>query len=352
MTSSTSDRVEAGPGLLTALSARLPGRIRIERQHDIDAVRGVAIVLVVMGHVVARDSPQGNEWYDVLKWLIYSFHMPLFMVLSGISFALSLPEFASWPSIAAFGRQRVSRLLVAYLFFGLLVIAGKLVAVHFAHVDNLPHGDVDDVLALVLHPMTSSASFVWFIYVLGLYYLTVPAFLQLTGRRPIVLFVVALMCQWVEWPDDFLLSQAFYYLPFFAAGMVLWMVRERWRRLGAASIAFFVLAFAVALALTIPCHLPKWLTGALSVPALLGLAQCLPQAWLLVLGRLGRLSLSIYLMNTLMIGVAKAVMLKFFSWDGPNFLIYFPVLLFAGVACPIAVKRLTQRHFKRIDAYI
>ena len=55
---------------------------------------------------------------------------------------------------------------------------------------------------------------------------------------------------------------------------------------------------------------------------------------------LGKYTFPIYLMNTAFIGLSKGVMLQFASWDGMNFLWFAPVLLAAGVAGPILVKRL------------
>lgn len=50
----------------------------------IDALKFFAIILVVWGHVLFRmaDIPEENKYLG-LAGLIYSFHMPLFMVLSG-----------------------------------------------------------------------------------------------------------------------------------------------------------------------------------------------------------------------------------------------------------------------------
>ena len=48
--------------------------------------------------------------------------------------------------------------------------------------------------------------------------------------------------------------------------------------------------------------------------------------WLLTLGLY---TFPIYLMNTIAIGLVKGVLLKFFPWDGLNFLVYVP-FLFAG----------------------
>lgn len=49
-----------------------------ERIEYIDVAKGITILLVVVGHVESAPSP--------LRSLIYSFHMPLFFILSGFFF--------------------------------------------------------------------------------------------------------------------------------------------------------------------------------------------------------------------------------------------------------------------------
>ena len=73
------------------------------------------------------------------------------------------------------------------------------------------------------------------------------------------------------------------------------------------------------------------------------------QRWLTALG-LG--SLAIYLMNTIAIGVTKGLMLKLFPWDGPNFRVYLPVLTLAGVAVPMAARRLAIRYVPHTARYL
>jgi fucose 4-O-acetylase-like acetyltransferase len=339
--------------LFDMLSGPLAGRVRVDRQYDIDAARGLAIILVVIGHVVARGMPLDNDWYAVLKELIYRFHMPLFMALTGITFALALPGFDSWRAVAAFSRRKLKRLVVPYLFFGLLILAGKLIASRYMYVDNVPRGSLaDDLLALIVRPADSAAGFLWFIYVLGLYFLALPAALQLLGRRPLWLMLLALLGLAVPWPRTFLLDVAFSYLPFFIGGMLLWMCRDRWQHMGGAMAATWMVLFAAALAFAIPLGVSKWAIGALSVPAVLGLAQHLPQRTRHGLAIIGQLSLSIYLMNTLAIGIVKALMLRSMPWDGANFLVFFPLLALAGVALPIVVKRIVGRRLPKLDRYV
>ena len=309
-------------------------------------------MLVVLGHVVARDFPRGNEWYEELKELIYRFHMPLFMTLTGISFGLSLPAFASWREVLAFSWKKAERLIVPYFLFGLLILAGKLIASRYVYVDNVPAGNVDDVLRLLLEPGSSAAGFLWFIYVLAIYFALLPAFFHLIGRRPVLLLVLSLAAQAFDWPAMFMLNRVVEYLPFYSGGMTLWIYRARWRNLSWRSAWLFWLVFAGLLAAAIPWGLPKWLVGAAAVPATLALTQKCGEAFRAMWAWVGQRSMSIYLMNTIAIGLAKAALLKFMPWHGMNFLIFFPLLTLAGLGGPLLIKSWIARWSKVLDRYV
>ncbi len=49
------------------------------RVQYIDRLKGLAIILVVMGHIFGFSQPE-----DGINTFIYTFHMPLFMFLSGL----------------------------------------------------------------------------------------------------------------------------------------------------------------------------------------------------------------------------------------------------------------------------
>ena len=51
----------------------------------VDCAKGIAIILVVFGHTVEWICP--NQLGDMLHNVIYSFHMPLFFVLSGLTYS-------------------------------------------------------------------------------------------------------------------------------------------------------------------------------------------------------------------------------------------------------------------------
>lgn len=53
---------------------------------QIDVLKGFAILLVVLGHAIYETYSENN----IVFRMIYSFHMPLFMFLSGLPYLFSL----------------------------------------------------------------------------------------------------------------------------------------------------------------------------------------------------------------------------------------------------------------------
>lgn len=51
----------------------------------LDIAKAICIILVVMGHYVPDNSP---AWYVLVHDVIYTFHMPLFMFVSGYASAI------------------------------------------------------------------------------------------------------------------------------------------------------------------------------------------------------------------------------------------------------------------------
>lgn len=77
-----------------------------ERLPWVDSLKGVGIILVILGHSAIPDS---------VHQMIYRFHMPLFFFLSGFLFR---GEFSG-----QWARRKVNRLLVPYFLYGLLSVA-------------------------------------------------------------------------------------------------------------------------------------------------------------------------------------------------------------------------------------
>lgn len=88
----------------------------------VDAVKGIAIVLVVLGHILrAEGEILEPELEDMIASVIYAFHMPLFFFITG--YCRFLSEQKKLMDLRDLGRQAgklTGRLLSAYLLWTLI----------------------------------------------------------------------------------------------------------------------------------------------------------------------------------------------------------------------------------------
>ena len=333
------------------------------RLSDLDRAKGLAILLVVFGHLVARRSPADVGWYDPLRIAVYLFHMPLFMYLSGyvtfLSGAARTPA-SGWGRLA---RRRAARLLVPFLAFGLAILCGKLVVSHFAAVDNVPPGFWPGVRALIWDTQHSPATEVWYIASLFVFCLATPPLLALDRRRVLLLGVAALLYV-LPLPPVLYLDRIGSYFIFFVAGGLAADAGPRWLRI---VDRVWPLALAALVAVALPVAVGwirfhwtagaqgfpyKWAllaAGLLSMPAVHGMVRAGAASRADILEQLGRYVFVIYLLNTVFIGATKAVLLKVVSWDGAHFLPFAAVLMLAGVVGPILTKRWVLRRVPALD---
>lgn len=82
----------------------------------IDTLKGFAILLVIMGHVCQMRFPIAGKW---LADIIYSFHMPLFLFLSGL-FARKAIEAADNRQIQIFSIRKARQLLMPFVIWMIL----------------------------------------------------------------------------------------------------------------------------------------------------------------------------------------------------------------------------------------
>ncbi len=95
-----------------------------KRVEWIDILKGLGIVLVVMGHTPAFAEP----------YWVYSFHMPLFFFVVGLLF----PE-KSKTNLPVFLKKRAIRRLAPYLIYSVIAVAlSDLIFRHFARTDHDP----------------------------------------------------------------------------------------------------------------------------------------------------------------------------------------------------------------------
>ena len=88
----------------------------------IDYVKGIAILLVLVGHCVQYGSgaaflENGEYWNNIVMKVIYSFHMPLFVAVSGYLFWYSVKNHGMFSSI----KSRIARLMPVCFTWALIL---------------------------------------------------------------------------------------------------------------------------------------------------------------------------------------------------------------------------------------
>lgn len=132
--------------------------MRDNRIHWIDIAKGMAIIFVVIGHVVVSyhnvHQYENSMLFNFSNQFVYSFHMALFMMLSGLLVGKQPDRKTSWGGyynkIIAYG--------IPYLFFSFIWWAFKML--FSGHVNSTL--TIRDLLLIPLYPI----SFMWFLYAL------------------------------------------------------------------------------------------------------------------------------------------------------------------------------------------
>lgn len=89
-----------------------------KRNQTVDIAKGVAILLVIYGHVIQilYTGTEANFFDDIIEKVICSFHMPLFSLLSGYLFYASYRKY----NLKTLFCKRVVGLLQPLLIWGSL----------------------------------------------------------------------------------------------------------------------------------------------------------------------------------------------------------------------------------------
>lgn len=219
----------------------------------IDLLKGLAIILVVMGHMPYDDGSVA------LKNGIYSFHMPLFFLLAGFTAALSMNRSATpW----GFMRKRVVGIFIPYLAWSFMIAP-------FASLNTYQHYSLD---CCVNNFVTGNVA-CWFLPCLLGLQLLFSLYTEATNRLKhpaikivlaLVLFACVVFCHktWGEchsgsdgkWDLCFLTSIYRYYIPF-GVGVALFQY-PRFKEFCASKLACTACVLIVLLLTGVRSELP------------------------------------------------------------------------------------------------
>lgn len=93
-----------------------------------DAAKVLSLILVVFAHCSKMFSPEAaiqtfalNDVLSLITSFIYSFHMPVFIAVSGSVYALCLNK-GKYSDVRSFIHNKSKRLLLPYLFFSIVIV--------------------------------------------------------------------------------------------------------------------------------------------------------------------------------------------------------------------------------------
>jgi fucose 4-O-acetylase-like acetyltransferase len=309
---------------------------------DVERAKGLAIILVVLGHIVAREPPRDNEWYVVLKSAIYTFHMPVFMYLGGLIFFHVGDALNPRPTYWHYLVRRAERLLIPFFLLGLLILFGKLAVATVVHVDNSPPDIWYGLKSLFWNTGQSPATSVWYILVLFVYCTITPFLVKLSSGRLWPALVIAAALHLLYLPEIAYLDRVAFFFVYFMIGCVAGRHQTEAMQLIDTTLPVSAAVFSIAIVLAVLGIQPALMGTICALSSLAFLHGLMRTTWSSRSDALlwfGKYSFAIYLFNTLAIGLSKGLLLKVMPWDGMNFLAFFPILFLSGLMGPILLKR-------------
>ena len=327
--------------------------VRKARLPDLDRAKGLAILLVVIGHIVARNGPKGNAWYADLQEIIYTFHMPFFMYLSGfVAFRSSLLPREATETFDIL-KKKARRLIVPFFLFAVVMVLAKHLGSLFLYVDNMQGDVLHSLINIFWDTSRSEAMSIWYLYVLFVFWMiTAPVVLR-NKKHLFLLLAIAICIYWVALPERLYLPRVGKFYIFFLLGGVAAYFEDLYSQALDRLIYPTVCVFLICLGmfyLHLDRNVQMLISGVASIPAIHGLMRTQPAMRMRFLSTLGKYSMSIYLLNTIFIGLTKGVMFHFFDWDGNRFLVYFVMLGAAGLFLPIFVKKYVFSRVRFLDS--
>jgi fucose 4-O-acetylase-like acetyltransferase len=196
--------------------SRGEGRIQV-----LDFIKGVCIFGVVLGHVIQHCYFDVSFFENPLFKFIYSFHMPMFMIIGGFLFYFSMEKFrrVGGTNVLTYVRSYLhtqKRLYVPIVVFTIMITAlGSLI--------SATKGD-----AQALNWLNNLGS-IWFLWCLLAYYLCVGiSYCCVIGRKyKAVWFLLMILLSsplLLLFPN---MKMVLYHYPYFLAGFLLSMFKDK-----------------------------------------------------------------------------------------------------------------------------
>jgi len=316
-----------------------------KRLISIDIARAICIILVVVGHYAPTNSP---EWYLTLNRIIYSFHMPLFMFVSGYVYWATKKEAFNYTD---FIWKKFKRLMAPYFFVSILIIVIKLVTEKGLYLES----PISFSAFYEMFYYPAAGFFLWFAYCLFLIFAIIPFFSSQKSILILFLFSLVLYIIPIKLPDLFCLPQLKNNLVYFTLGCLVFKLVSVRKLAGNIHyiilVVLFVISYYLKSTLTVESDLFKKiinlylaLLGVLTVSNFSRKIQHINISWLL---SISGASYTIYLLHTTFSGFAKAVLFKLpleqLLGNSLSFIFSMIIVVVIGVLIPLLLHKIIEK---------
>jgi fucose 4-O-acetylase-like acetyltransferase len=312
-----------------------------ERVGIIDRSAGIAIVLVVFGHMYFPEI-RSIHWYMVAHDFVYKIHMPLFMYLSGfVAFmATSKISISGALDYKVFVLKKLKKFLPPYIILPLISFGVD----YFIYKRSIAL-ILSDVNAWIFYPINGSAEFVWYLYVLFGFYLLTPMLLGVDKKILYLLLFAGFFLTNISGVSRMFSSDLFArYFFFFITGGVSYMnydlVKGYVENKGWLFVLLFL--FLIFIDIYIGGEVPFQLISVVFIVAVLYISSL---SWFGkdVLAYIGRASFAIYLFNAIALNILYLFLKNVFDYDFGWEFVCMGVLI--GVLGPLFIRFILNNYF-------
>lgn len=297
----------------------------------LDAIRGFAILLVVLGHSIERlDSGLGiGMFLQGIDVFIYGFHMSLFFMISGYVYGFRREKNIS-ESFKYFTIRKIIDLGLPYVIFAILVWLGK-----FIFADFVRHTvTVKDLLMIFVTPV----AFTWFLYILLWVSILIKA-LDIKIRNKTIIWIITLVMVIVGCLFETnikLIDRVLFYSISYYTGVVL--SKKLGKETNNKFVFLIFIIFIAASALREIGYNYSYLkaitgvTGSIVIMFLFIVVGECNNLFYRFLSFCGRITIFIYILHPVVLSAVKVILTKL---SITNVAIWLSVLLLSGFAVPI-----------------
>lgn len=198
---------------------------------ELDIIKFWAIILVVLGHVAMFYSPSplfkpliGSDFMAACQRIIYSFHMPLFIFVSGCVYSFQVECLKKKQDSKTFFIKKWKRLMIPYIIFGLFYVAPFLVL--WGYRDNYFSYVYDGI---ILSHDARHLWYVWALFNIFIIFYAISKLLDHSNWPQYILLIFAIGCFIIAniFPYTFQLSSAFKYMLWFILGYLIIVYKEK-----------------------------------------------------------------------------------------------------------------------------